>query len=441
MGVFNFVPAGDLFYGENVFKNERFEESLPASRAFLLGLCFFVPLLGTLSYTSVQVNTMAAFLQLAFVFSMVPETRREIRAAFAGDRLFLCVAVIVICTCMVWLLQDPTVFSNARTYVYLSAPLFYMAMVGWLRYEADENIQLVYRLKLSAVVFTLVWISIFLHLPHLADLKAMVKSDPPIYRHLRHLNYDLALIIPLAVYFFCVRKKRTDIPYYVLFVLLGYFTVWSGGRGQWLSLVVFCLLVAASRPSTSRLRQLFVPAACFILGAALVFVLGETQVVSNTVSRTLGSQSIDMLSEGRIKIWVYLVQQLIEHDRLWFGMGPEGVLALKGDWGIYIQAHNFIVQWLVEFGLVGTAALLLLVGRISWQCLVLVIKAKDFSLATAVSALFLSMLCFALVDGIYYHGLPLTMMLIMAGYVRVVCHGQSAPNVGVGVEASYARST
>src|SRR5690606_36180472 len=173
-------------------------------------------------------------------------------------------------------------------------------------------------------------ISIFLHLPHLADLKTMVKSDPPIYRHLRHLNYDLGLIIPLTFYFFCVRKKRTDIPYYVLFVLLGYFTVWSGGRGQWLSLVVFCLLVAASRPSTSRLKQLSVPAACFILGATLVFVLGETQVVSNTVSRTLGSQSIDMLSEGRVNIWVYLVQQLIEHDRLWFGMGPEGVLALKG---------------------------------------------------------------------------------------------------------------
>jgi hypothetical protein len=83
---------------------------------------------------------------------------------------------------------------------------------------------------------------------------------------------------------------------------------------------------------------------------------------------------------NRFAYWAQALDSLVDHN-IWLGLGPGGIAArravlepgsLPGPGSFHQHAHNFIVQWTAETGLVGLTALLIsffwiLKARIHWR--------------------------------------------------------------------------
>jgi hypothetical protein len=116
---------------------------------------------------------------------------------------------------------------------------------------------------------------------------------------------------------------------------------------------------------------------------------------------------------NRFSYWVQAVGALLEHN-LWVGLGPGGIAARKsilepgslpGNEIFHLHAHNFLVQWIVEMGVVGSIALLLssvwiLKARLQWGWQLTILAA---------------MLVHCLVDFPLYFPGPLMVFMIIAG--------------------------
>jgi O-antigen ligase len=123
------------------------------------------------------------------------------------------------------------------------------------------------------------------------------------------------------------------------------------------------------------------------------------------------------LGTGRLYIWTYLWDFILQ--RPWFGWGGEGFRAVWSGFPI-VQAHNGVLQLLIEWGGVGFVViglpLVVLLGRalLSYRGL-----NEEYKAPVGLGlALVISLLLYSMVDGIFYYGLPLVFLSV--GYVLAV---------------------
>src|SRR5690606_12700862 len=178
----------------------------------------------------------------------------------------------------------------------------------------------------------------YLLMPGADEAKSRIAINPPIFRNIRHFNYELALMVPLLLHYW-PRDRIGRIGAFLMMATLGYFSVWSAGRGQAIALIIFFVLILGSRSMPISSRKLWDAAVAFCLGGVLVFVLGETYLLDGAVTKSLGAETIDRLSSGRIGIWMHTLESVWRHDALLFGMGPDATLRL-GTISAYVHPHN-----------------------------------------------------------------------------------------------------
>jgi O-antigen ligase len=132
---------------------------------------------------------------------------------------------------------------------------------------------------------------------------------------------------------------------------------------------------------------------------------------------------------NRFAYWSQALDALVDHN-IWLGLGPGGIAArrvilepgsLPGPGGFHLHAHNFIVQWTAETGLVGLTALLIalvwiLKARIHWRWQLPILAA---------------ILVHCLVDFPLYYPGPLLVFMAIAGseYSRLTNAAHSLPYV------------
>jgi hypothetical protein len=119
---------------------------------------------------------------------------------------------------------------------------------------------------------------------------------------------------------------------------------------------------------------------------------------------------------GRLPLWTASIKQILAHP--FFGSGPEGYW-LSGccDQSI-LQAHNFVLQFLMEFGALGCGVILFILYRAFRH---LGGFASVLSLAGATSGnrilacMIAAYLAYSLIDQTMYHLLPMLLMAPVAG--------------------------
>ena len=384
----------------------------------LLILLFLVPLLFTIRVGSGTVNLAVASFQMLFSLLFITAIKTEalylLKYGWASKIL-----LVSMCLCFLgWLFYFIPVFGLFRTWFYLAQPLFFLAFVGWFRAYGDTGFSWVFLAKLISTLFALIVISIYLSdTPD--TLKFDVRPNPPIYSHIRHLNYDLAFVASLSFYYYRISGRVIGSLFLLLLAVVGYFTVWSFARGELLSLAIFLGILFLNKYRLTKMldKATLLPLAFFVIGAVFVFLLGETYLVQQNY---IAAESMDQYSSGRISTWQQAFMRLNEYHAWLFGMGPDASLRLGIQRGGTVQPHNFLVQWLLEFGIVGTFGLCAAFGSVATMAFKLLRNNASFRLPQAVAALFLSTLCYALVDGQFYHGLALSMILIMCAYLVVL---------------------
>ena len=184
---------------------------------------------------------------------------------------------------------------------------------------------------------------------------------------------------------------------------------WRLGRGDW------------------GIRGIFIPGAVLSgVGLAFVYRVGRPLMdPAAVVARSIGVRNLDEALTGRLQMWRHVWEAWRPHP--FFGLGPDGYLFIEPS--LYgVQPHNFILQSLVEWGIPGT---LLILGFISG----IVVRGwrrcgcaaggsggrnplgRESRRLHAVWTSFLLMaFLVGLVDGVFYHDLPLLLIsVVVAG--------------------------
>ena len=239
--------------------------------------------------------------------------------------------------------------------------------------------------------------------------------NPPFNTHIRHTGYQVAAGVSALMVFFLAgsRVSLSRGPLLLLMIVLCAFLFWMGGRGSIFSvLAAFLLLAAALWAKGVRSRDLWL---AFSLSIAAGLLLSEWLAVFDwngvidLATRTIeaaGAQDLNQLGTGRLDMWLRSWDSVKDH--LLFGLGPQGYWLMPNR-VFGIQPHSFLVQFLVEWGLVGGFLFLaLLIYAFYRGFLTHIVRAKGRVDVASLSAgtMIVALTIHGLVDGTYYHPQP-----------------------------------
>ena len=360
-----------------------------------------------------------------FVLLMWPEARIELAVLWRSWLIKLLVAVLAMGS-VTWLVfQGYSVFEPRWRFM-LGVGLLFPAAVGWFRSAGQKGMQFAFLVK-AVVLMYAAW---------RFGLTLFGGSAPPvpgrrwpIYRHIRHFNYDLALVGGLLGGVFSHQKWMSRLLILLGFLLLGFFSFWSGGRGQMVAMCVMLVALIASHRQHEDARFAAMAVMAFLLGGVLVLCSGETQNLFHAVART-DKASLNAVSSGRLRIWVTTLSQTLSTP--WgavFGYGPESFVRM----GMYaklrdpiVHPHNTIVQWVCEYGLLGTAVLVAAAVNLGWRVVWPALWSEKGILRLSAATL-VGMAAFAMVDGVFYHASPLLFITLIWAFL----YSQIQPAAGM----------
>lgn len=135
--------------------------------------------------------------------------------------------------------------------------------------------------------------------------------------------------------------------------------VWSGTRSAMLGLALALLIVViANRKKVMEWiawRDIL-----YGLGWYVCLPLGpDSGLLIGRIRQSMELASPDTLASGRLTVWLNTMRGLRDNDALLTGLGGNGFLRLQQDFGYFvlngshIQPHNFAIQLLSDWGIVG----------------------------------------------------------------------------------------
>lgn len=324
---------------------------------------------------------------------------------------------------------DPGV-AMVRMLFYLSIAL--LAMVVYLLHRDEAGLPLA---KFCLVIA-------LIHVPFLLIVLIDVATwngvmypfgtaDVGTFGHVRHFG-TAGFLAAMSATGLALLSRRLAAAAFLLTcgALLG--IVAMGSRGAFLSWILFCGLLILLVPRRRTIALHVLAALALVFG--LVWALQESGLfpTPNLFGRqSLGEGvSLNTFGSGRIELWRNTIGQIIRHPL--FGLGPDGLAGSRCCEEAIHHPHNFFLQLLVEFGVVGTALLALLVVRAvgligGWR------QFAALALATpenrVLAAALLATLAYAQIDGPLFHGLPLIHVGLFCGLLAAGLHRAQPPPV------------
>lgn len=264
------------------------------------------------------------------------------------------------------------------------------------------------------------------HLPYLlAGILWIKDSRPPFWQD----GYRLAHFANVRQYaefaFFAAAgasgaglvRRRLWLVSLLLAIAAVFGLIATGSRGALMSWILFIALCSSF--STVRLRAALHGIAVLSVAAGLVWYLDHSgtlpspNIFARVASEQMGTETFD---NSRLALWRMSWHQVLAHP--WFGSGPEGYW-LSGCCNPRImQAHDFVLQFLMEFGIVGCAIAVVLAVRAmrrlghARQLAALVMATEENRVLVSVLASFMA---YSLIDQTMYHLVPLLHFSVFTG--------------------------
>jgi O-antigen ligase len=283
------------------------------------------------------------------------------------------------------------------------------------RWAGDAGLEKLYRVKLLTVLGTILYIFIVFLINDVPNLDWRLAPNMPIYYNIRHLNIEIAFVVMIGAIFWLVSPSQYDRTRWILFILLGYVSFWTAGRGQIIAFYLFLGLLAYVQSSRGLRFKTLKPLVAFTLGALICGIVNPELVAWLFGRSTAGSA--DQIAAGRIAIWIKCLELTI--SSWWsvaFGLGPDAYVRyqiLK----FTSHPHNSVIQFFLEFGLVGLSGLFTLIMMFV-KGAARVYKGNPASpTANGVAAALAALLLYSFTDGIFYHASPLMMSMLLIAFV------------------------
>jgi O-antigen ligase len=212
-------------------------------------------------------------------------------------------------------------------------------------------------------------------------------------------------------------SRRFVVPSFLLASGAVFAIILTGSRGALLSWMLFMVLACCF--TQARLRAALHAVLVLALSAGVVLYLDRSgtlpspNIFGRIAEQQAGTASFDA---SRLRIWGQAFDQILA--RPLFGSGPEGYWLSNCCDRRVLQAHNFVLQFLMEFGVIG-CALFVLLGAKAVQALGGVASTARAVMATTANRVLGCLLAaffgFSLIDQMMYHLLPLLHLAVFAG--------------------------
>lgn len=221
----------------------------------------------------------------------------------------------------------------------------------------------------------------------------------------RRIGYLLEVAIIFTFAFLFLKKYH-----YIAAIAIGilFFSLLAiGGRaalfGTLLAFIIY--FFSLKKYISLKIFLTFVIFIGLILSIVLYFNFLNIDYFIYDINRTIQATSFNKMTEGRIEVWSSVLQQL---EGKWpIGAGPQSYFFYPGRVvrGVeVIHAHNFILQFLGEWGIVGTLLFLTLLYRAVRYGIILHLHSapnqERYHLAAGVAIISLSLT--GLFGGIYF---------------------------------------
>lgn len=390
-----------------------------------------VALLGLInSYPSIFSNWRIALLQVVFLLYTLLVFRRF----DLGYRVYVPLALIAVLVVFSNLLavRDGAGGDWQRTLEMLAHMGSALAFFTWFYRFPNILAWVVVGLLGSIVVYFFLLADLWLSLDDPAAYAWF--SRPPLFRHIRHVGYFLCVGAVVGTWAVLAYSGLLRVLAGCACFLAVAMLLWSGGRGAVLSSFVAVIVLLHMFP----LRRHWGAWLALLLGFVLALLVSAAFPVDHpglgwlsALGRSSESASLDQLSSNRIGIWLYLLDYIAQ--RPWFGWGGEGFRAVWTGFPI-VQAHNVLMQLLIEWGVIATALILgfllwlTLKGlRLYWQSA----RALEATDALPLGMALVAVLgCLSLVDGVFYHGMPMAFLMIGYGIVGAAVYRKAHGHAG-----------
>lgn len=266
-----------------------------------------------------------------------------------------------------YMIDENFVKSNVITFFFLNFPLFLLLLI-----MRDFNLLMKYLLKGSLLVLCLA-ITLFLFL-------LLIKSSKPV----DYMSFAYMMLSPIIICFvegWRKNKKLLICPIVSSFIL---FVI--GCRGALVTLLVFLMLCFCKYYLFNKTSMKYlVIKIFFLLGAFLIVfnmgtllrqlsdILVKIGFSSRTLEFMLLGNDVFIQSEGRNMIW----NQAIENVGI-LGKGLFGDrTVLLDEYLNPIYPHNFILEILVDFGMILGPVLLVIFAAVVGKALLVSLKSGD----------------------------------------------------------------
>ena len=219
-------------------------------------------------------------------------------------------------------------------------------------------------LVLSGLVYIIFYALNFDRMVAMAEGKNATVSFFP-YVNVRRLTNALAPAIAIAIVLWAVLGPRDRwLGYFcgLAAMILVTFLMWSGGRAPVLATVL--ALSGLSLWARGELRRRLIGRVAFAYtagsGVSVLLPIPESGSFGfwNRIFSEEKTASIDGFSSNRLGIWEATLEMI--PDRLWFGHGYWQWHSHREEFALHGSAHNFPLQILFDFGLIGGGAALVL---------------------------------------------------------------------------------
>jgi O-antigen ligase len=235
-------------------------------------------------------------------------------------------------------------------------------------------------------------------------------SGLPSATNIRHIGNYLAILAIAPTALFLIGGNKWNWPALAALTAMVTFIAWSGSRAAILGLII-CTIAGwfFTRPHVPY-KKLLALGGSYAGGLALSLVIPNPSATFG-LFRFFGTlqPGVDS-SSGRIEIWQNTITQILQQP--WLGHGAGRFSANMGKlYGYDLDnPHNFALQYLYDWGIMGGGAALAL---LAWLGL-LIYRARHNQPILVFSAIagYAILLFIGQLEGMLYH--PLKMLLVMA---------------------------
>lgn len=236
--------------------------------------------------------------------------------------------------------------------------------------------------------------------------------------NVRQIGYFSAILAIAPVSLLLFGRNRTGI-WCIIFATIVVFISWTGSRGALAGLLIAPLVACVLIWRVVLIRRLALLLASLVIGMAASLPL-PTPGPDFGLVRMATSFSREDIGSGRNYVWKTTIAEIAKSPLIGHGSGTfrPNMKSLYG-YG-FNQPHQFILQYVYDWGLLGGGAACLLLLMLFLRCLNNARSAKDASAFAAVSILCI-IAAIGSIDGALYYpmSIVLAITVVAIGFANV----------------------